>query len=210
VLTQGGHAPYLVNKLWGEFIPTPIPPATLQQLSSDYVSGGHQIKPLVRSILTNPLLFDSVSEPNMVKPPVVFVAGAMRALGLGVTDSGPADYLDSMGQLPYFPPNVSGWEGGLSWLNTNTALARFGFIGDAIANAPNGSPAKVIDVPGETPGAAFDRAYGAVGAPWISDGTRALIQGFAQSAAAKSSNDRIARQVVLRTLILAGPDAQVM
>jgi uncharacterized protein (DUF1800 family) len=210
VLSQGGHAPYLVNKLWGEFIPTPIPAATLQQLTASYLANGRQLKPLVRSILTNPLLFDSITEPNMVKPPVVYVVGAMRALGLGVTDSGPSDYLDSMGQLPYFPPNVSGWEGGLSWLNTNTALARFGFIGDAIANAPNGSPAKVTDVPGETPGAAFDRAYGAVGAPWMSDGTRALIQGFAQSAAAKSSNDRIARQVVLRTLILAGPDAQVM
>ena len=68
---------------------------------------------------------------------------------------GPADYLDSMGQVPYFPPTVAGWEGGLSWLNTNTALARFGFIGDVIGNAPNGSPAKVVDVPNETPQAAL-------------------------------------------------------
>ncbi len=75
----------------------------------------------------------------------------MRALGLGISSTGPADYLDSMGQVPYFPPTVAGWEGGLSWLNTNTALARFGFIGDVIGNAPNGSPAKVVDVPNETP-----------------------------------------------------------
>ena len=83
----------------------------------------------------------------MIKPPVVFVIGALRALGLGVTSTGPADYLDSMGQLPYFPPTVAGWEGGLSWLNTNTALARFGFVGDVIGNAPNGSPAKVARRP---------------------------------------------------------------
>ena len=163
VLAQDGHAPYIVNKLWGEFMPTPPSTAVLQQLATDYTASGRKIKPLVRSILTHPQLFESIDEPNMIKPPVVFVSGALRALGLGVTSSGPADYLDSMGQLPYFPPTVAGWEGGLSWLNTNTALARFGFVADVIANAPNGSPAKVVDVPNETPQAAFDRAYGAVG-----------------------------------------------
>jgi uncharacterized protein (DUF1800 family) len=210
VLAQDGHAPYLVTKLWGEFMPTPPPAATLQKLSTDYVAGGRKLKPLVRAILTDPQLFESIDEPNMIKPPVVFVGGALRALGLGVTSSGPADYLDSMGQLPYFPPTVAGWEGGLSWLNTNTALARFGFIGNVIGQAPTGSPAKVVDVPGETPQAAFDRAFGAVGAPWMSAGTRAAIQDYAGRAPVKSSNDRIARQVTLRTLMLAGPDAQVM
>jgi uncharacterized protein (DUF1800 family) len=210
VLGEDGHAPYLINRLWGEFMPTPPPTATLQKLSADYTTGGRQIKPLVRSILTDPQLFESIDEPNMIKPPVVFVGGALRALGLGVTSSEPADYLDSMGQLPYFPPTVAGWEGGLSWLNTNTALARFGFIGDIIGNAPNGSPAKVVDVPNETPQAAFDRAFGAVGSPWMSAGTRAEIQDYAGRASVKSSNDRIARQVMLRTLMLAGPDAQVM
>jgi uncharacterized protein (DUF1800 family) len=146
----------------------------------------------------------------MLKPPVVYAVGVMRALGRTITDSTVSDYLDAMGQQPYFPPNVSGWEGGLSWLNTNTALARFGFIADVIANAPNGSPAKVADVPNETPQAAFDRAYGAVGSPWMSAGTRTTIQNYAAGASAKASKDRIARQVVLRTLMLAGPDAQVM
>jgi uncharacterized protein (DUF1800 family) len=210
VLGQDGHAPYIANKLWGEFMPTPPPTATLTQLATDYTASGRKIKPLVRSILTNPQLFESIDEPNMIKPPVVFVSGTLRALGLGISSAGPASYLDSMGQLPYFPPTVAGWEGGLSWLNTNTALARFGFVADAVANAPNGSAAKVVDVPNETPAAAFDRAYGAIGSPWMSAGTRAAILDYSNRASAKASKDRIARQVMLRTLMLAGPDAQVM
>ena len=159
MLGQDGHAPYIVNKLWGEFMPTPPSTAVLSQLATEYTAGGRKLKPLVRSILTNPQLFESIDEPNMIKPPVVFVTGTLRALGLGViVRPGPPTYLDSMGQLPYFPPTVAGWEGGLSWLNTNTALARFGFVADVIGNAPNGSPAKVVDVPNETPTAAFDRA----------------------------------------------------
>ncbi len=46
VLSQDGHAPYIVNKLWGEFMPTPPPTATLQKLSADYVASGRKIKPL--------------------------------------------------------------------------------------------------------------------------------------------------------------------
>ena len=44
----------------------------------------------------------------------------------------------------------------------------------------------------------------------MSAGTRAAIQDYAGRASAKASKDRIARQVMLRTLMLAGPDAQVM
>jgi hypothetical protein len=44
----------------------------------------------------------------------------------------------------------------------------------------------------------------------MSAGTRAAILDYSTRASAKASKDRIARQVMLRTLMLAGPDAQVM
>jgi uncharacterized protein (DUF1800 family) len=140
----------------------------------------------------------------MVKPPVVYVVGAMRALGVGITDSTASDYLDAMGQQPYFPPNVSGWEGGLAWLNTDTALARFGFISSLLSNMT------IPDVPGESPAAAYQRAYAAVGSPWLASGTQAALQSYAQGLNQSTSTQRIQRQVSLRALILAGPDAQVM
>jgi hypothetical protein len=34
------------------------------------------------------------------------------------------DQLRSMGQLPLFPPNVKGWNGGREWINASTILAR--------------------------------------------------------------------------------------
>ena len=39
--------------------------------------------------------------------------------------------LTNMQQRPYRPPNVAGWEGGMSWLNTNTVQGRF----DAVVRA---------------------------------------------------------------------------
>ena len=109
-----------------------------------------------------------------------------------------------MGQTPYFPPTVAGWEGGLSWLNTNTALARFAFAGEALKNV------KIDDVPNETAAAAYDRAYAAVGQPWLAAGTQTAIRDYAARAGSSNQKLRKERQLMLRTLMLAGPDGQVM
>jgi uncharacterized protein (DUF1800 family) len=204
VLSQPAHPAFIVNALWSEFIVDPPDPATLAALIKTYTSSGFQLKPLIEEILTSPALFASLDEPNMVKPPVVYVVGAMRAFGLGVTDSTANDFLDAMGELPYFPPNVSGWEGGLSWLNTDTALARFTFISTLLGDI------QIADVQGESPAAAYQRAYTAAGSPWLAPGTVAAIQSFAQAAPFSTAQKRVQRQIALRALILAGPDAQVM
>jgi hypothetical protein len=109
-----------------------------------------------------------------------------------------------MGQVPYFPPNVSGWEGGLSWLNTNTALARFAFVARLVGHSA------IADVPGETASDAVNHAQIAVGTPWLADGTVAAVRSYATSAGGSTASARRERQLVLRTLLLAGPDAQVM
>jgi uncharacterized protein (DUF1800 family) len=204
IISRPAHPAFICNALWGEFMAAPPTAATLASLTSTYTSTGMQLKPLLKQILMNPALFDSIDEPDMIKPPVVYVVGAMRALGLGITDSTANDYLDAMGEQPYFPPNVSGWEGGLSWLNTDTALARFSFISALLQNV------KIADVPGESGAAAYQRAYAAVGSPWLATGTQAAIQNFANTANASTQEDRLQRQLALRALILAGPDAQVM
>ncbi len=204
VLAHPSHAPFLVEKLWGEFITAPPDRATVSRLAAAYTASGLKLKPLLQSILTHPALFASLEEPDFVKPPVVYVAGAMRAVGAAVTSSAPVDAGDEMGQVPYFPPTVAGWEGGLSWLNTNTALARVAFVGGLLEDLV------IDDVPGEDAAAAYARAYAAVGSPWLAAGTQAAIRDYAQRAASSTPKLRKERQLMLRALMLAGPDAQVM
>jgi len=206
VLAQPAHAPFLLNILWGEFIATPPDAATMAKLTATYIGSGLQIRPVLRRILTHPLIFESLGEPNLIKPPVVYAAGMMKALGVGVTSELPYDLLDDMGQLPYFPPTVAGWEGGTAWLNTNTALSRFQ-LANKLVNLPQLAPQ---DVPGEAPDAAVTRAWQAVGSPWMADGTRSALLAYAGRAPVATAAQRKARQLVLRALILGGPDGQVM
>ena len=211
VMSHPSHAPFVVTKLWGEFMPTAPDAATLRDLTQVYTRTGFRLRPLVRRILTHPAMLASIKEPTMIKSPVVFGIGVMRALGLGITDETLYNALRDMGQLPYFPPTVAGWEGGASWLNTNTALARFSAANRLLslkyATLATKAPE---DESGETPKQAFARAHASVGRPWVGRGTKSSLLYYATKARNTSANDRIARQRVLRAFLLGGPDAQVM
>jgi uncharacterized protein (DUF1800 family) len=204
VLAHPQHPSYIARKLWSEFISGPPDAQTVAQLTATYVANGLRIKPLLREILLHPRLFDSVGEPNLIKAPIVFVSGAFRQVGMNVINTGPYSRLNEMGQLPFFPPNVSGWEYGPAFLTTNAALTRWAFASDLVSRI------NPQDVAGETPQAAFDRALATSGQPWLSPGTRAAMLDYANRALANSGANRRARQRVLLAMALGGPDAHVM
>ena len=115
------------------------------------------------------------------------------------------DIADNMGMLPYYPPNVAGWEGGLSWMTTGTSSARFDLIVRCQALLP-----PVADIPGETATEAYARAYAAVGSPWLSPATQTVLAALAAGTPAARASERLERQYALRALMLGGPDGQVM
>jgi uncharacterized protein (DUF1800 family) len=205
VLLQASHAPFLVRKLWREFIAEPIPASAEASLVRAYQSSGFQLAPVLRGILSNPLLFASLSEPTMTKPPIVYAVGVLRALGAPLRDTAQTSALYDMQQQPYHPPNVAGWEGGLSWMTTSTSSARF----DLVVRSQGLLPA-TLDVPNETPQAAFARAYATCGSPWISPATRQYLLSYSQQAPTRTVAQRRERQYALCAFILGGPDGQVM
>jgi uncharacterized protein (DUF1800 family) len=206
VLDHPSHASFLIRKLWSEFIAGPPDAGTLQDLIATYSGNGRQLKPLLRKILSHPQLFDSLGEPTMVKPPIVYVVGAFRQVGLNIVNSVPYSRMQEMGQLPYFPPNVSGWEYGPAFLTSNSALNRWRFASDVVSR----SEITPTDVAGETPQAAFDRAYAQSGSPWLSSGTRAAMLDYSTRAPVATASQRRARQYLLRAMAVGGPDAHLM
>ena len=76
-ITHPLHPSFFVEKLWSYFIPTPPSASDRAALESLYVSSGYQVRPVLEAILLHP---DLHAGPRMVKPPVVLLAGLMRAL----------------------------------------------------------------------------------------------------------------------------------
>jgi hypothetical protein len=70
---------------------------------------------------------------------VEFSAGLVRALELprgSVSLLALAMKCDRQGQELFHPPNVKGWDGGKSWLNSTTVLERGNWIADLIWGNP--------------------------------------------------------------------------
>ena len=125
--------------------------------------------------------------------------------------------MNNMQQRVYRPPNVAGWEGGMSWLNTNTVQGRFDLVTRVqylkyssyySGTAESARPTS----PAETDAQAFDRAYASVNRPWLSEGARASLLAYANGGAPADhcAQPAPAAHLHLQALMLGGPDGQVM
>jgi uncharacterized protein (DUF1800 family) len=127
-LEHPSHASFVVLKLWSYFVPVPPDGATQAALEHLYRSGHYEIRPLVDAILRHPALYLG---PSMVKPPVVYTAGLLRALGRGIDTTSWVWLNDMAGQRLFYPPNVAGWDD-TRWLDTATFRGRWDVAGYAL------------------------------------------------------------------------------
>jgi len=205
------HAAYLCRRLWSYFTPRPCPPATLRRMERAYRDADTDVRPVLRIILDHPTLYADLDAPDQVKPPVVFLAGTLRRLGRGVTTQEWGWMLGEMGQQPFYPPSVAGWDQDEAWLTPATVRARFHAVSRVLRDAvpEGGIPAT------ETPRAAVARALRACGHPPLSPAMRRVLERHARRAVAGRTERWEVRhyfperQRVLRHLLLAGPEAQV-
>jgi uncharacterized protein (DUF1800 family) len=174
VVAHPNHAPFLVSKLWSFFVATPPSRATVRALVAVYRGGGLRVKPLVRAILEHPQLYRNLDAPDLVKCPVVYVAGALRTTRTFVKQDYLGWMLNTMGQYPFYPPSVAGWDWGPAWMSSNSMRQRFTF-GNYVVNFGRPRVARGSAPATLRPQEAYDLAWRAVGEPQVSDGTRAAL-----------------------------------
>ncbi|MGL6045976.1 MAG: DUF1800 family protein, partial [Vogesella sp.] len=87
----------------------------------------YQIKPLVRALLLTPAFWHSSGQ--QVKSPVELTVGTVATFGISVPDWQALAQLNRrMGQDLFDPPNVRGWPGGDTWINSDSLLLRKQFL----------------------------------------------------------------------------------
>ena len=185
-------------------------------LARTYKHSGGRISVVVERILRHPALYARLDAPDMVKCPLVYVAGALRLAGIGVTIEDYSWLLDNMGQVPFDPPSVAGWDWGPAWLTSQSAKAGVSFANALLAWSDH-PPLEVPKGSGDVtlaPDAQLERALDALGRPWISEATRRALTDMATSYVANlkswERDDRADMlQRALRHLILSGPDAHL-
>jgi uncharacterized protein (DUF1800 family) len=132
----------VATRLWhGLASDTPPSATTLTALTTAY-GAGRDLRALTTAIWTAPEFLDS--RATVVSAPIEWLVGALRALRIEPAESGgkgsPATVdgalrlLGTLGQRPFYPPDVGGWPSGQGWSSTAAVTARLS-AATALVNA---------------------------------------------------------------------------
>lgn len=105
---------------------TPLPAGHTAALGAWWAGTGHDLRKLAVKFFSSRAFFAPAYRGNYIKSPLQFYLGLAQDLGLSVAPL-PRPLIGSlraMGQMPFDPPNVRGWVGGRSWINSATLAAR--------------------------------------------------------------------------------------
>jgi len=206
VLENPYHRSFFVLKLWSYFVPSPPNAATQAALEALYVQSGRSIAQVVEAILMHP---DVYLGAPLVKPPVVFNAGLLRATGQTITSQAWVWLGDMSGQQLFHPPNVAGWND-RAWLDTSSLYGRWYLANEALRTAERTSAHYTGST--ETGAEALATAIAHVGGPALTAETLAVLRAFADQlipAGESQASFRALRQNALRILVATSPDFQV-
>jgi hypothetical protein len=121
-------ARFITAKLWTFFASENPAEEIVSALAEEFRQAGNNFKPVLRTLFRSAAFYADDVVGNQVKSPVQWLVGSCRLLerdlppALSITAA-----LRQLGQDLFAPPNVKGWDGGISWITTNNLLNRYNF-----------------------------------------------------------------------------------
>ncbi len=118
-------AHFISNKLY-KYLVNDVPNDThVSWLADRFYKSNYNIGALVHDIFTSGWFYQKENMGAIIKSPVDLIVNIQRALPMKVEN--PERLLvfnDALGQQPFYPPNVAGWPGGTSWIDSSSLMLR--------------------------------------------------------------------------------------
>jgi uncharacterized protein (DUF1800 family) len=133
------HSPigarYVAAKVWSH-LAYPVTPSdpVMSDIATSYATD-LDLTALLRATVLHPEFTSEAATTGLVKQPIEYVVGSLRALRLPVDQPLVLAVLEEMGQVPFAPPSVGGWPQNGYWLSTAATLARLRFANLVVARA---------------------------------------------------------------------------
>ncbi|MBV9439438.1 MAG: DUF1800 domain-containing protein [Candidatus Eremiobacteraeota bacterium] len=158
IVAQPIHQRFIARKLIEFFVYSDPEPELIERLASTYALSGFDVSKTVGTILRSNVFYSSRAYRALPKSPLELAIGTLRCLGVSDVPPNLPYQLARMGQEPLNPPSVKGWDGGPTWVNTSTLLARFNFVNALIAQtAPGKDGRPAVTAPNLAPDAIVAR-----------------------------------------------------
>ncbi|ASE60248.1 DUF1800 domain-containing protein [Chryseobacterium indologenes] len=125
ILEQKATSQFITTKIYKFFVNENVDHEIVNRLSTNFYNSGYNIKKLLTEIFSSSWFYDEKNIGNRIKSPVELMVGIMRILPMQIQN--PENlivYQKLLGQMLLYPPNVSGWPSGKSWIDSSTLMLR--------------------------------------------------------------------------------------
>jgi uncharacterized protein (DUF1800 family) len=133
IFSQPAAPKLLATKLLAFFVYSDPEPELVDAVADLIRKNDFNMLPVMGTLLRSRVFYSDRAYRALVKSPVEFVIGTYQLFGVTQVTPEVIGDLNRMGQVPFHPPSVKGWDGGAQWLNTQTVLARENFVSSLMA-----------------------------------------------------------------------------
>jgi uncharacterized protein (DUF1800 family) len=125
LLEQKQTARYITRKIYRYFVNEKPDDVKIEWLADRFYQSEYDIKKLMEDIFTSDWFYEEKNIGTKIKSPVELIAGIRRLLPLTLqNENAQLLFQRALGQLLFYPPNVAGWPGGKSWIDSSTLMLR--------------------------------------------------------------------------------------
>ena len=97
----------------------------IQEMGRLLRSNRYEVKPVLRAVFSSAHFYEAANTASQIKSPIQLVVQSIRSLRTPARSLRTlVGAVEMMGQTPFYPPSVKGWDGGRSWINTSTMFIR--------------------------------------------------------------------------------------
>ncbi len=138
VLKQEQSSKFIVEKFYKEFISTDINEKEVKKIAKAFRNASYDISILMKEILLSDYFWNN--KANLIKSPVELIVSLAKNLELDLEGKNFNFIIKTakkLGQELFNPPNVKGWEGGETWIDSSSIVNRQEFIKRVIKKKMN-------------------------------------------------------------------------
>ncbi|HTB30466.1 MAG TPA: DUF1800 domain-containing protein [Bacteroidia bacterium] len=125
ILSNKQVAVFVVTKIYREFVNPNVNTDRVNELAEAFFKSGYDISALMKGIFKSDWFYDDENIGAKVISPVELLVRYKKLVNVDTTNKKTlVDLQKALGQVLFFPPNVGGWKGGNTWIDSSSLLLR--------------------------------------------------------------------------------------
>lgn len=125
LLQEKQTARFITQKVYKFFVNEKVDTEKVNWLAERFYKNNYDISKLMNDIFTSDWFYEEKNIGSLIKSPVELLVGIQRMLPMKLQQEEALMLLQRvLGQLLFYPPNVAGWPGGKSWIDSSSLMMR--------------------------------------------------------------------------------------